>query len=93
MVHPDYCGLGLGMRLIDEASLLFLKKMGDVKLMAKFSAEPTYRAMIKDHNWRFVGTKRLMGKMNVGGNMIRRKGFREKGIKTYHFEWRNYGKI
>ena len=93
VVHPDYCGLGLGMKLIDEASKLFLKKMGDIKLMAKFSAEPTYRAMIKDKNWKYLGTKRLMGKMNVGGNMIRRAGFREKGIKTYHFEWRNYGTI
>lgn len=28
-----------------------------------------------------------MGKMKTGGNMIRKGGFREKGVKTFNFEY------
>lgn len=55
--------------------------------MAKFSAMPVFKAMIKNKAWRFLGEKRLMGKTKIGGNMDRKSGFRECGIKTYHFEF------
>jgi hypothetical protein len=28
-----------------------------------------------------------MGKMKTGGNMLRRGGFREAGVKTFNFEF------
>ena len=56
--------------------------------MDKFSALPIYKAMIKQEQWIFLGQTRLMGKMKTGGNMIRRGGFRECGIKTFNFEFK-----
>lgn len=87
VVHPDYCGMGLGIKLIDASCELFKQKMGNIRIMGKFSAEPTFRAMIKDKNWKLLEIKRLMGRMKTGRNMLRKSGFREKGIKTYHFEY------
>jgi len=64
--------------------------------MAKFSSTPVYKAMIKERCWVFLGEKRLFGKMKAGGigrNSIKRQGtatgFREKGVKTYHFEYQD----
>jgi hypothetical protein len=55
--------------------------------MGKYSSIPVYRAMIKNEEWLFLGEKRLMGKMQYGEAMKRKTGFREWGIKTYHFEF------
>ena len=44
--------------------------------------------MKKQKEWVFLGEKRLMGKMKTGGNMLRRGGFRETGVKTFNFEFR-----
>ena len=57
--------------------------------MAKFSAIPVFKAMKKQPQWKFLGEKRLMGKMKTGGNMIRRGGFREAGVRTFNFEYIN----
>jgi len=43
--------------------------------------------MIKQTCWKFLGEKRLMGKMQSGGTMDRKSGFREKGVKTFSFEY------
>jgi hypothetical protein len=56
--------------------------------MAKFSALPVFKAMVKQKEWKYLETKRVMGKMQHGGTMERKGGFREGGIKTYHFEYR-----
>lgn len=87
VIHPDYVGFGLGLKLINLTSMHLQKKINCI-IMAKYSSIPVFKAMIKDqNNWQFVGEKRLMGKMNVGGNMMRNGGFREKGVKTYHFKF------
>lgn len=87
VVHPDYQGLGLGIKLINETTKLFYNEY-KFRIMAKFSALPVFKAMIKQKEWIFLGEKRLMGKMKHGGGMERTKGFREEGIKTYHFEYK-----
>lgn len=86
VIHPDYQGLGLGIKIINETSKL-LKEKTPCKIMAKFSALPVYRAMKKQAQWKFLKTERLMGKMKTGENMDRKSGFREQGIKTFHFEY------
>ena len=43
--------------------------------------------MKKQPQWIFLGEKRLMGKMKIGGNMIRNGGFREAGVRTFNFEF------
>lgn len=55
--------------------------------MAKFSSVPVFKAMIKQPCWKFLGEKRLMGKMKKGSTMDRQSGFREGGIRTFNFEY------
>jgi ABC-type ATPase with predicted acetyltransferase domain len=87
VIHPDYNGLGIGIKLINVTSEILRKKI-DCRIMAKFSSVPVYKAMIKSKEWKFLGEKRLMGKMKTGGNMIRKGGFREAGVRTFNFEFR-----
>lgn len=87
VIHPDYQGLGLGIKVINETSRVFIQDYPDYRIMAKFSALPVYKAMIKQIEWRFLGVKRLMGEMKHGRKMDRKSGFRDGGIKTYHFEY------
>ena len=86
VIHPDYAGLGMGIILINKTSELIKKKYG-YKIMAKFSSAPVYNAMIKQPCWKFLGAKTFMGKMKTGCNLQRSGGFREYGVKTYHFEY------
>lgn len=87
VVHPDYNGMGLGIKLIDVSSAL-LKQKENVRIMAKFSAIPIYKSMIKSPVWKFLGEKRTMGKLSHGGKMKRQSGFREKGTRTFLFEYK-----
>ena len=90
VIHPDYAGLGMGITLINECSRLFKEKHPSFKIMAKFSSIPVYKAMIRSSQWRFLGAKRLLGKMKHGGavGMQRNKRkFRELGVRTFHFEY------
>lgn len=87
VVHPDYNGLGLGIKLLTGTAQLFQNKFPHYRVMTKFSSTPVYRAAIKDPAWRHMETKRLMGAANPRGSMKRDGGFREGGIKTYHFEF------
>lgn len=88
VIHPDYNGLGLGIKLINETSKLLMNKI-ECRIMAKFSSTPVFKAMRKQKQWIFLGEKRLMGKMKTGGSMTRKGGFREEGVKTYNFEFKN----
>jgi ABC-type dipeptide/oligopeptide/nickel transport system ATPase subunit len=92
VIHPDYNGLGLGIKLINETSKHLYNKI-ECKIMAKFSAMPIFKAMKKQKQWIFLGEKRLMGKMKTGGSASRgfatNKGFRDCGVKTFHFEFKN----
>jgi GNAT superfamily N-acetyltransferase len=86
VVHPDYAGMGLGIRLTNLTSE-YMHRVYGYRIMGKFSSVPVFKAMIKDKAWKFLGEKRIMGSMNYG-HIDRKSGFREFGIKTYHFEFR-----
>jgi len=43
--------------------------------------------MLKQKQWRYIKTERKMGSVTVGGTMDRKSGFREYGVKTFHFEY------
>lgn len=87
VVHPDYQGLGLGIKLINESARVLLAEHPNIRIMGKFSSVPVYKAMIKAPEWRYIETRRHMGTMSHGQRMERRTGFRDGGIKTYHFEY------
>jgi ABC-type ATPase with predicted acetyltransferase domain len=94
VIHPDYNGLGLGILLINQTSELMIKKIS-CRIMAKFSSVPVFKAMIKQKNWKFLDEKRIMGQMTSGKGISRGKkgntdgSFRDKGVKTYQFEYNN----
>lgn len=83
VVHPDYVGLGLGMKLIDETSKLMQQRGFDVR--AKFSSAPVFEAMRNDPLWRLLGVSRK-NKIVRGGTMERHSGFR-LDVTTYEFEF------
>lgn len=86
VIHPDYVGLGLGIKLINETSSIMKKRGFDV--MAKFSSAPIYRAMKNSSKWILLeaqGNFKGAG-FGAGDNMNRHGGFR-KNVKTYSFRF------
>lgn len=88
VIHPDYNGLGLGIKLINETSRLLKNKIR-CRIMAKFSSTPIFKSMIKQKEWAFLGETRLMGNMKRGNMGHSAGGFRDKGVKTYQFEFKD----
>jgi len=85
VIHPDYAGLGLGIKLINETSKDMKTKGYDV--WAKFSSTPIYLSMIKHDCWKLMDISRSTS-VQAGSNMLRKSGFREK-VKTYSFRFIN----
>lgn len=87
VIHPDYGGLGLGIKLITLSSFDMMKRyQNNLDIRGKFSSQPVYKAMIKDKNWKLVEQCRQIGKKQAGDSMKRQSGFREN-IKTYSFKF------
>ena len=83
VIHPDYAGLGMGIKLINHTSLDMMKRGYDV--WAKFSSTPIYLHMARQPEWRLVDIQRKV-KTEVTGTMARNTGYRE-GVKTYSFHF------
>lgn len=83
VIHPDYCGFGLGLRMTDACAEK-LKAEG-FEIFAKFSSVPMYNARKKSDKWRLMDVMRHH-KIIVGGNMKRKEGFR-KDVKTWSFKY------
>lgn len=84
VIHPDYVGFGLGVKLINETSKIMYKK--GYRIMAKFSSIPVLKALIKDPNWHLKEDRKQIGKMSVGGNCQRQTGYRIN-VRTFSFEF------
>lgn len=93
VIHPDYAGLGMGIKLIEETSKEIIKKGFCVK--AKFSSIPVYKAMKKSILWRCTKIDKPIKKGHIGSEI---KGMNQKGIKlreknirtkttTFHFDF------
>jgi ABC-type dipeptide/oligopeptide/nickel transport system ATPase subunit len=87
VIHPDYAGLGCGLKMVNAAAR-HLKGTHECKIMAKFSAEPMYRARLRDaENWELMKTERIIGHYPLPGKtMDRKSGFREN-VKTWTFRY------
>jgi ABC-type Mn2+/Zn2+ transport system ATPase subunit len=70
VIHPDYCGFGLGVLFLDKCAQIVNDRGYEV--MGKFSSAPVYNALKRNPNWRLNDVKRLH-KIIVGGNMKRGK--------------------
>lgn len=84
VVHPDYQGFGLGIKLINATSE-YMKQKYKYKIMAKFSSIPVYKAMLKQKQWKLLKIVRKMDKMQKGGSMERTSGYREYGNTSFSF--------
>lgn len=84
VIHPDYQGFGLGIKLINETSK-YMKENYNYKIMAKFSSIPVYKAMIKQKEWKLLKIIRKMDKLEHGRTMNRETGFREYGNTSFSF--------
>jgi ABC-type dipeptide/oligopeptide/nickel transport system ATPase subunit len=82
VIHPDYVGLGLGMKLIEETSKIMHNQEFDV--WAKFSSVPIAKSFEKSPNWKLCKILRFTN--SGGGKMLRKKGFRNK-VKTYSYHY------
>lgn len=87
VIHPDYAGLGLGIRLIDASSAIMTAEGFDVR--ARFSSVPVFRAMNRNPNWVHESTTRPM-KNSVtrtsGLSRGRRKTARVR-VTVFSFRW------
>jgi GNAT superfamily N-acetyltransferase len=70
VIHPDYCGFGLGIHFLNKCAQIIKDK--DYEVMGKFSSAPVYNALKRDLHWRLNDVKRQY-KVIVGGNMKRGK--------------------
>jgi ABC-type Mn2+/Zn2+ transport system ATPase subunit len=82
VIHPDYVGLGLGIKLANVTS----KHMHDsgYDVFVKLSAKPMVRALEKDPRWSLRNVLRFTPKPAVA--MSRKSGFRQ-AVKTYSFAY------
>lgn len=80
VIHPDYAGFGMGIKLINATSILMNNLGYDVR--AKFSSTPVYLSMKRFPCWRLASIQR--DTPEPGGNMLRKSGFREH-VKSYSF--------
>jgi len=67
VVHPDYVGLGLGIRMVDEAAE-FLSKLG-FKIRAKFTSRAMLKARLNNSKWALIKREQIKSKTQgaVGG--------------------------
>ena len=68
VIHPDYCGFGLGIYFLNKCSEIIHNK--NYEVMGKFSSAPVYNTLQKDKHWKLKDVQR-QHKIVVGGSMKR----------------------
>jgi GNAT superfamily N-acetyltransferase len=84
VIHPDYAGMGLGIRLINDTSAIMTARGFEV--WAKFSSTPIYMSMSKQACWKLASVERHTKPNLSGRNVHRKTGFRTD-TKTYSFRY------
>jgi energy-coupling factor transporter ATP-binding protein EcfA2 len=82
VIHPDYCGFGLGIHFLNKCAKLIADK--DYEVMGKFSSAPVYNALKRDKHWRLNAVQRKTPM--AGALMDRKSGFRQD-VKTWSFKY------
>jgi hypothetical protein len=81
VIHPDFCGIGLGIKFVDICSEYLHKKSFIV--FAKFSSISMYKSRIKNKKWRLYKINR---DLKIHNNLTSSKTNRLK-VKTYCFKY------
>ncbi len=86
VIHPEYVGVGLGIKLINITSQIMADRGYDVR--AKFSNFAIYKSMIKNKSWKFLNKSPNTQKSqyHVGDSMQNKTGQR-KSVTTYQFKF------
>ena len=85
VVHPDYVGFGLGIRIINITSALMTANGFDV--WAKYTSAPVARSMARYPKlWALREVRRQIAELVPGKNMKREGKFRQK-VKVYSYQW------
>jgi len=86
VIHPDYVGFGMGMKIIEITAEMMVKK--GYTAQAKFSSIPVYKAMAKSPVWKLksIHNNTSESQRNPTGSMTRKGGFRQK-VRTFSFEY------
>jgi ABC-type ATPase with predicted acetyltransferase domain len=86
VIHPDYVGFGLGMKVIDVTSFEMKRRGYDVQ--AKFSSAPVFNSMSKNPYWKLasISNNTQSGQKKPGEKMVRKAGFRV-ATRTYSFKF------
>ena len=83
VIHPDYVGLGLGLKMINACSK-YMRDTYKFIIMAKFSNIPLYKARLKCPHWKLVDYGYDTGDMKVNGKV---RTTTRKKVKWYSFKW------
>ena len=84
VIHPDYCGLGLGIKFTNACAKIE-RKLG-YRIMCKMSSMSLYKHMVRSVEWVQRDSGMFTSVGGVGGNMLRDTGFRN-GVKWWSFEY------
>jgi len=85
VIHPDYCGMGLGMKL-DDATCQIMKDRG-FKIYGKFSSIPTLKAMQKNPKWSLRNFDIKTGGGFNGCCRNKRSATLREKVRWYSFEY------
>lgn len=85
VIHPDYCGFGLGIHFLNHCAKIIHDRGFEV--MGKFSSAPVHAALSRNNCWILSAVSRAT-KITAGVLMQRGlNGFR-KDIKTWSFKYK-----
>jgi len=82
VIHPDYIGFGLGIKLVNETAK-YLVKNYKYRIRATFSSTAMYKARINDKRWKLMDIK-LKGHHTKSGGKVFRQAERVR-VKAYTF--------
>lgn len=86
VIHPDFAGFGLGLRMVNEGAKILRERYG-YEIRATFSSVSMYQLRMRDkEHWKLVKIDRRIGKYrNIGDGIgMRKTGFREN-VKLWTF--------
>lgn len=85
VIHPDYVGLGLGMRVIEATSLIMQENGFEV--WAKFSSVPVAKAFEKSQNWILRSVQRFTSTGGGSYERNQRPGSFRQAVKQYSYQF------
>ncbi len=85
VIHPDYSGLGLGIKMIDECSKEMVRR--GFRIKAKFSSIPLHKARAKNPLWRLTDIQTRMNSKNFGAGFKSREAAFRKKVRTFHYDF------